>query len=116
MEYCRQKWIVLRRLWSEEEEEEEFSMYFCNFESFLKHEWLITRDKKSRFISIVICLFGWAVCVRFIGAAFVSNPKIWNLIGDPFYYTGDRILFNTILFGCSLFGSLYRTVFILGFD
>jgi hypothetical protein len=81
-----------------------------NFQSYCENDVCI----ESQFRSIIVCIFCWLITLRWFLAVFITNPKIWILIADPFYVTGDRILFNSLLFCISLMGSYFRTLFILG--
>jgi predicted membrane protein len=72
------------------------------------------RNKKKEILSIVICIFGWLIFLRFALAAFFKDPKLWVLIGDPFYLTGDRVLFNLVIASIALNASVMRTLFIIG--
>lgn len=81
-----------------------------NFQSYCENDVCI----ESQFRSIIVCIFCWLITLRWFLAILITNPKIWILIADPFYVTGDRILFNSLLFCISLMGSYFRTLFILG--
>jgi hypothetical protein len=81
-----------------------------NFQSYCENDVCI----ESQFRSIIVCIFCWLITLRWFLAILIANPKIWILIADPFYVTGDRILFNSLLFCISLMGSYFRTLFILG--
>jgi hypothetical protein len=94
------------------------------FESFLLKESILTKnfsnycDEKnkeiSQFRSITVCVFLWVITMRWFVMAFVPYPRVWILMADPFYLTGDRTHVNLILFGLSLMASLFRTIFISG--
>jgi len=93
------------------------------FELFFLKESILTANfehycenirSESQFRPIIVCIFCWLITIRWFVAAIISNPNIWILIADPFYSTGDRILFNLVLFGISLLGTLFRTLFIIG--
>jgi hypothetical protein len=79
---------------------------YCNVER--------KRNKKKEILSIVICIFGWLIFFRFVLAAFCKDPKLWVLIGDPFYLTGDRVLFNLVIASIALNATVMRTLFIIG--
>jgi hypothetical protein len=42
----------------------------------------------------IICIIG---VIRLLFGAFTTDPKIWVLIGDPFYLIGDRVFLNITL-------------------
>jgi hypothetical protein len=93
-------------------------------ESFLLKESILTKnfsnycDEKnkeiSQFRSITVCIFLWVITMRWFVMAFVPYPRVWILMADPFYLTGNRTHVNLILFGLSLMASLFRTIFIAG--
>jgi hypothetical protein len=47
--------------------------------------------------SIIICVICTIVAIRLLFGAFITDPKIWVLIADPFYLIGDRDLINITL-------------------
>lgn len=71
-------------------------------------------NRKKELLSLIICIFGWLTFLRFFLAAFINDPRIWVLIGDPFYLTGDRILFNLVIASIALNATFMRTLFIIG--
>lgn len=91
-------------------------MLLSKIESFSQRNYLINIENDDKFYrkQIAICIFCWLTTFRYILLAITSNRKIWAIIGDPFYYTNDRILLNSLLFGISLLGSLFRLTFIMG--
>ncbi|XP_054153768.1 uncharacterized protein LOC128952395 [Oppia nitens] len=42
-----------------------------------------------------------------------NKPTVWPLIGDPFYMTGNRMLFNLVLASIALNASAMRTIFLI---
>ena len=68
----------------------------------------IFKNNKNFIIKqIMICIFCWIITIRWLLVAINTNPKVWSLFGDPFYYTNDRVLCNLVMFGLSLLSSLF---------
>ena len=86
-------------------------MFISKFESFARREGLINYNKSEKFETKqkLICIFLWFITFRFILASITTNPRIWAIIGDPFYYSKDRVLINLVLFCISLLGTLLMT-------
>ena len=90
--------------------------YFCDFQTIIRNEYIINcKDTDSILLNPTsICAFCWFCTFRWLLAPLVSDPSVWSLIGEPFHYTGDRKVFNLVLFGISTFGTLFRTIFLIG--
>jgi hypothetical protein len=58
-----------------------------NFDDYIKNKFN-TKNMMHSIIIIMICIIG---ILRLLFGAFVTDPKIWELIGDPFYLIGDRV-------------------------
>jgi hypothetical protein len=74
-----------------------FSKYFLiatNHENYLNNE----LNKKRRFYSIIYCLIIGLIAFKFLLTAFITDPEIWILMGDAFYLTGEKVLFNILFF------------------
>ncbi len=91
-------------------------MFISKFLWFARKFQLINFDHDERldFKQRLNCIFMWSCTFRYLFAAITTNTTIWSLIGDPFYYTNDRFLFNLVLFGISLLASLQFTTIIIG--
>ncbi len=64
-----------------------------NFNDYIKNK-IITKNVMHSIIIIMICIIG---ILRLLFGAFVTDPEIWVLIGDPFYLIGDRVFLSIIL-------------------
>jgi hypothetical protein len=65
-----------------------------NHENYLNNE----LNKKRRFYSIIYCLIIGLIAFKFLLTAFITDPEIWILMGDAFYLTGEKVLFNILFF------------------
>jgi len=52
---------------------------------------------KNMMHSVIICMICIIGALRLLFGAFITDPKIWILIADPFYLIGDRVLINITL-------------------
>ena len=59
-------------------------------------------------------LFLWLMSSRFLLASVSSNDLIWAIIGNPFHYTNDRVLFNLVILGLSSMSTFFHTILIKG--
>jgi len=50
-----------------------------------------TKNMMHSIIIIIICMIA---VLRLLFGAFVTDPKIWVLIADPFYLVGDQVLIS----------------------
>ncbi|CAG2110199.1 unnamed protein product [Medioppia subpectinata] len=71
-------------------------------------------NKRRQIFGVCVCIYGWLTVIKFFTAAFIKDPTLWPLIGDPFYLTGDRILFNLVIGSIALNASAMRTIFLIG--
>jgi hypothetical protein len=51
-------------------------------------------NTKNMIYSAIICMICIIGALRLLFGAFITDPKIWILIADPFYLIGDRVLIN----------------------
>ncbi|CAG2162468.1 unnamed protein product [Oppiella nova] len=84
-----------------------------NFEEYAKNKDIDCVIRKRQIVGIGVCIFGWLTVLKFFVAAFVRSSTLWPLIGDPFYLTGDRILFNLVIASIALNASAMRTAFLI---
>jgi len=61
-----------------------------SFDDYIKNK-INTKNLMHSIIIIVICIIG---TLRLLFGAFVTDPKIWVLIADPFYLIGNRVLIS----------------------
>jgi len=61
-----------------------------NLEDYIKNR-MNTKNMMHSIIIIMICIIG---ILRLLFGAFITDPKIWVLIADPFYLIGDRVLIS----------------------
>jgi len=88
-----------------------FQNYFVmttNFEDYCNNK----VNKKRQFYSIIYCLFLGLIVFKFLLTAFITDPEIWILFGDPLYLTGERVCYNLLLFLLSSISFFGRTAFI----
>jgi hypothetical protein len=64
-----------------------------NFDEYMEKK-INTKNMMHLIIIIIICMIG---ALRLLFGAFVTDPKIWVLIADPFYLIGDRVLINVAI-------------------
>jgi hypothetical protein len=64
-----------------------------SFDDYIKKK-INTKNIMYSIIIIMICMIG---ALRLLFGAFITDPKIWVLIADPFYLIGDRVLINITL-------------------
>ena len=71
-----------------------FHIIISKFQSFAIKEGLINYNRSEKFETKqkLICVFIWFITFGFLFAVFTSDPTVWAIIGDPFYYTNDRVL------------------------
>ncbi len=62
--------------------------------------------------SIMICMICIIGAIRLLFGAFITDPKIWVLIADPFYLIGDRVLINVTLVAFVFAGVKIRMIYI----
>jgi hypothetical protein len=70
-------------------------------------------NNNNMIYSVVVCVFCIFGALRFLLGAFATDPKIWILIGDPFYLVGDRVLINISLAIFVTVGIKARIIYIL---
>jgi hypothetical protein len=63
------------------------------FDDYVKNK-INTKNMMHSIIIIMICIIG---IIRLLFGAFITDPKIWVLIADPFYLIGDRVLISITL-------------------
>ncbi len=61
-----------------------------SFDDYIKNK-INTKNLMHSIIICMICIIG---TLRLLFGAFVTDPKIWVLIADPFYLIGDRVLIS----------------------
>jgi hypothetical protein len=64
-----------------------------NFDEYLKKK-INNKNLAHSIIISIICIIGG---LRLLAGAFITDPKIWVLIADPFYLIGNRVLINLVL-------------------
>jgi len=64
-----------------------------SFDDYIKNK-INTKNLMHSIIIIVICIIG---TLRLLFGTFITDPKIWVFIADPFYSIGDRVLINITL-------------------
>jgi hypothetical protein len=64
-----------------------------NLDDYMKNK-INTKNIMHSIIICMICIIG---SLRLLFGAFITDPKIWVLIADPFYLIGDRVLINITL-------------------
>jgi hypothetical protein len=64
-----------------------------SFDDYMKKK-INTKNIMHSIIIVMICMIG---TLRLLFGAFVTDPKIWALIADPFYLIGDRVLISITL-------------------
>jgi hypothetical protein len=64
-----------------------------NLDDYMKNK-INTKNIMHSIIICIICMIG---ALRLLFGAFITDPKIWVLIADPFYLIGDRVLINITL-------------------
>jgi len=77
-----------------------------SFDDYIKNK-INTKNMMHSIIIIVICIIG---TLRLLFGAFVTDPKIWVLIGDPFYLIGDRVLISITLIAYVVVGVKFRMI------
>ena len=90
-------------------------MFISKFQSFARSEGLINYNRSDAFETKqkLICLFLWFITFRFLFAVFTSDPTVWAIIGDPYYYTKDRVMINMVFVGISMLAALLQPTLIL---
>ncbi len=58
----------------------------------------------------MICLI---LALRMLFGAYITDPKIWVLIADPFYLIGDRVLISLTLTAYIVGGLKIRAICLL---
>lgn len=86
----------------------------ADFESYCKKSVKPNLSRLSR--QYLYQVIGWLTFLRFSFAAFVSDPKILVIIGDPFYLTENKMLFNLLVAFIALNSTLFRTLFFTGIE
>ncbi len=79
-----------------------------SFDDYIKNKINI----KSITHSIIICMICIIGAIRLLFGAFITDPKIWVLIADPFYLIGDRVLINVTLVAFVFAGVKMRMIYI----
>jgi hypothetical protein len=70
-------------------------------------------NNKNMIYSVVVCIICFFMALRLFLGPFAIDPKIWILIGDPFYLVGDRVLINISLAIFVTIGIKARIIYIL---
>jgi hypothetical protein len=70
-------------------------------------------NNKNMIYSVVVCVICIFGALRLLLGSFATDPKIWILIGDPFYLIGDRVLINISLVIYITIGIKARIIYIL---
>ncbi len=78
------------------------------FDDYVKNK-INTKNMMHSIIIIMICIIG---IIRLLFGAFITDPKIWVLIADPFYLIGDRVLISITLSAFVVVGVKVRMIFI----
>jgi hypothetical protein len=79
------------------------------FDDYLKNK----INTKNMIHGIMICLVCIILALRLLIGAFITDPKIWVLIADPFYLIGDRVFLSLIMAGFIVAGVKMRMICIL---
>jgi hypothetical protein len=61
-----------------------------NFDEYMERKLNI----KNMMHSAIICMICIIGALRMLFGAYITDPKIWVLIADPFYLIGDRVLIS----------------------
>ncbi len=77
-----------------------------SFDDYIKNK-INTKNLIHSIIICIICIIG---TLRLLFGAFVTDPKIWVLIGDPFYLIGDRVLISITLIAYVVVGVKFRMI------
>jgi hypothetical protein len=70
-------------------------------------------NNRNMVYSVVVCFICIIMALRLLLGSFATDPKIWILIGDPFYLVGDRSLINLSFAIVVTIGFKARIVYIL---
>ncbi len=62
--------------------------------------------------SVIICMICIIGALRLLFGAFITDPKIWILIADPFYLIGDRVLINITFVSFIIVSIKYRIIYV----
>jgi hypothetical protein len=65
-----------------------------NFEDYYNKK----TNRRRQLYSLIACIFGGFIAIRFLIAALITDPELIALIGDPIYLAGDKVLLNLMLF------------------
>ncbi len=77
-----------------------------SFNEYIKKK-INTKNMMHSIIIIMICIIG---IIRLLFGTFITDPKIWVLIADPFYLIGDRVLISITLIAYVVAGVMARMV------
>jgi hypothetical protein len=77
-----------------------------NLDDYMKNK-INTKNIMHSIIICIICMIG---ALRLLFGAFITDPKIWVLIADPFYLIGDRVLINITLVAFVVVGVKARMI------
>ncbi len=77
-----------------------------NLDDYMKNK-INTKNIMHSIIICMICIIG---ALRLLFGAFITDPKIWVLIADPFYLIGDRVLINITLVAFVVVGVKARMI------
>jgi len=77
-----------------------------SFDDYIKNR-MNTKNMMHSIIIIMICIIG---ILRLLFGAFITDPKIWVLIADPFYLIGDRVLISITLVAYIVAGIKIRMI------
>jgi hypothetical protein len=64
-----------------------------NFDEYMERKLNI----KNMIHSAIICMICIILALRVLFGAYITDPKIWVLIADPFYLIGDRVLISIMI-------------------
>jgi hypothetical protein len=71
------------------------------------------KSLKNIMHSIIICMICLILALRMLFGAYITDPKIWVLIADPFYLIGDRVLISLTLTAYIVGGLKIRAICLL---
>jgi hypothetical protein len=87
------------------------SHVLSTFDYYLKNENKISLYSKQSILSIIdflICLLG---ITRVSFGAFITDPSIWGLIGDPFYLIGNWIWIHSAIISLGFMGLMHIVLY-----
>ncbi len=85
------------------------SLISANFNEYINNK----MNNKNMIYSVVVCVICIFMALRLLLGSFATDPNIWILIADPFYFIGDRALINISFVIFVTIGIKLRIVYIL---